>query len=178
VGVFDGVVDEAALLGEKVGTANELGSKSEALLTGDVDVLGKSGRRGFEVALVCVVEHSLAFTVEDALEVEGPSVVSRQVPVLLSGRKKTDTLLGGRLAHKLHRFVHGLAGSVLRSAEAKCRWSHSTPLESNEVASLCDGDGCQHALLPFDNVLRLIALGILKDLASELQNNTTVALVA
>jgi hypothetical protein len=178
VGVFDGVVDEAALLREKVGTTDELSTKSEAFLASDVDVLGESGGSRLEVALVGVVEDSFALTVEDALKVESPSVVARQVPVLLGGGKKADALLGSSLADELHGLIHGLAGVLLRGAKAECCRSHSTPLETDEVTFVCDGDGCKHALLPVGNVLQLVALSILEDFQSVLQNHTAVSLLA
>jgi len=178
VGVFDSVVDEAALLREEIGTADELSTKSEALLASNVDVLGEGGGSGLKVALVGVVEDSLALTVEDALKVEGPGVVAGQVPVLLGGGKEADALLGGGLADELHGLVHGLARVLLRGAKAECCRSHSTPLETDEVALVCDGDGCEHALLPVGNVLQLVALSILEDFQGVLQNHTAVALLA
>lgn len=177
VGVFDGVVDEAALLREEVGTANKLSTKSEALLASDVDVLGKSGWSGLEVALVGVVEDGLAFTVENTLKVESPSVVARQVPVLLSGGKEADALVGSGLADELHGLVHGLAGLLLCGAKTEGCGSHSTPLETDEVALVCDRDGSEHALLPVGNVLQLVALGVLEDFQSVLQNHTAVSLL-
>jgi hypothetical protein len=178
VGVFNSVVDEAALLGEKVGTADKLSTKSEALLASDINVLGESGRSGLEVALVGVVENSLALAVEDALKVESPSVVARQVPVLLGRGKEADALLSGGLADELHGLVHGLAGFLLRGAEAECCRTHSTPLETDEVALVCDGDGSEHALLPVGNILQLVALSIFEDFQSVLQDDTAISLLA
>ena len=177
VGVFDSVVDEAALLGEEVSTAYKLSTKSEALLASDVDVLGESGGSGLEVALVGVVEDSLALTVEDALKVEGPGVVARQVPVLLSGGKEADALLSGGLADELHGLVHSLAGLLLCGAETEGCRSHSTPLETDEISLVRDRNGGEHALLPVGNILQLVALSILEDFQSVLQNHTAVSLL-
>ena len=177
VGVFDGVVDQAALFGEEVSAADKLCAEGEALLAGDVDVLGELGGCGLEVALVGVVEDSLAVAVEDALKVEGPCVVARQVPGLLSRGQQADALLGGGLADQLHGLVHGLARLLLGCAEAESSWSHSAPLETDEVAFLRDRDRSQHALLPSGDVLDLVGLGILEDLAGVLEDHTAVSLL-
>jgi hypothetical protein len=171
------VVDQAALFGEKVCAADELGAEGEAFFAGDVDVLGELGGCGLEVALVGVVENSLAVTVEDALKVEGPGVVAGQVPGLLGGGQEADTLLGGSLAHQLHGLVHCWAWLLLRGAEAESGGTHSAPLEADEVASLSDRNRGQHTLLPCGNILDLVGLGVLEHLTGVLKDNTAVALL-
>ena len=177
VSVFDGVMDKAALFGEKVGTADELCAECEALLAGDVDVLGELGGCGLEVALVGVVENSLAIAVENTLKVESPCVIARQVPGLFGGRQKADALLGSSLADRLHSLVHGLARVLFRCAKAECGRAHSAPLEADEVTSLCDRHRSHHALLPSGDIFHLVGLCILEDLTGVLKDDTTVTLV-
>jgi hypothetical protein len=177
VGVFNGVVNQAALLGEEVGATDEFCAEGEALLAGDVDVLGELVGCRLEVALVGVVENGLAITVEDTLKVEGPGVVAGQVPGLLGGRQEADVLLGGSLADQLHGLVHGLGRLLLGGAEAERGGTHSAPLETDEVTLLGDRHRGQHALLPSGDVLDFVGLSILEDLAGVLEDNTTVALL-